>query len=165
MKIFDLSSIICLLHEAKFPKAFEICKKHGYDLAVTKQVYEELEKNPESFNLFNSFKDFLIIDNIDERCLSGISKRYPWLHEGEISVLCAGIEKEQSGDSYHCIINENPGQLNSRLGIKVNGTIDLLLWQKEQLNELTDADCNEIYNNIKSSPLWIKENILKELLR
>lgn len=131
MKIFDASSIIYLLRGAYFPGAFEIYKKRGYDLAVTKQVYEELEKNPETFNLLNSCKDFLVIDNVDEQCISRISKRYPWLHEGEISVLCACIDKEQSGESYNCIVNEKAGQLNSRYGIKANGAIGLLLWQKE----------------------------------
>jgi predicted nucleic acid-binding protein len=165
VKIFDASSIVCLLREANFPKAFEICKKHGYDLSVTKQVYEELEKNPETFKLFKSCKGFSVIDNIDEQCLSRIANRYPWLHEGEISVLCAGIDKEQSGESYHCIIDERARQLKSKYGIKVNGTIGLLLWQKEKLNELTSVDCNEIYNCIKCSSFWIKEDILKELLR
>lgn len=165
MKIFDASSIVCLLREANFPKAFEICKKHGYDLFVTKQVYEELEKNPETFKLFKAFQGFSVIDNVDKQCLSRIANRYPWLHEGEISVLCAGIEKSQSGDSYRCIIDERARQLKSEYGIKVNGTIGLLLWQKEQLNELTSTDCHEIYNRIKCSSFWIKEEILKELLR
>ena len=165
MKIFDASSIVCLLREANFPKAIEICKKHGYDLFVTKQVYEELEKNPETFRLFKACKGFSVIDNVDEQCLSKISKRYPWLHTGEISVLCAGIDKEQSGDSYRCIIDERARQLKSKYGIKVNGTIGLLLWQKEKLNELTSTDCNEIYNSIKCSSFWIKEEVLKELLR
>jgi predicted nucleic acid-binding protein len=165
MKIFDASSIVCLLREANFPKAFEICKKHGYDLFVTKQVYEELEKNPETFRLFKACKGFSVMDDVDEQCLSKISKRYPWLHEGEISVLCAGIDKEQSGSNYRCIIDERARQLKSKYGIKVNGTIGLLLWQKEKLNELTSADCNEIYNSIKCSSFWIKEDVLKELLR
>ena len=69
MKIFDASSIVCLLREANFPKAFEICKKHGYDLFVTKQVYEELEKNPETFKLFKACKGFSVIDDVDEQCL------------------------------------------------------------------------------------------------
>jgi predicted nucleic acid-binding protein len=165
VKIFDASSIVFLLREADFPKAFEICTKHRYNLSVTKQVYEELRKNPETFNLFKALESFLVIYNVDEQCISRISKRYPWLHEGEISVLCAGIEKEQSGDSYRCIIDERARNLKSEYGIKVNGTIGLLLWQKEKLNELTSVDCNEIYNCIKCSSFWIKEDILKELLR
>jgi predicted nucleic acid-binding protein len=165
LKIFDASSIVCLLREANFPKAFKICEDHGYDLSVTKQVYEELEKNPETFKLFKALKGFLVIDNVDAQCISRISKRYPWLHEGEISVLCAGVEKEQSGDSYRCIIDERARNLKSEYCIKVNGTIGLLLWQKEQLNELTSVDCNEIYNRMKYSSFWIKEDVLKELLR
>jgi predicted nucleic acid-binding protein len=165
VKIFDASSIVCLLREANFPKAFEICKKHGYDLSVTKQVYEELEKNPETFKLYKALNSFSVIDNVDKQCLSRIANRYPWLHEGEISVLCCGIEKAQSRDSYRCIIDERARQLKSKYGIKVNGTIGLLLWQKEQLNELTSTDCNEIYNRIKCSSFWIKEDVLKELLR
>jgi predicted nucleic acid-binding protein len=165
MKIFDTSSIVCLLREANFPKAFEICKKHGYDLSVTKQVYEELRKNPETFNLFKACEGFSVIDNIDEQYISSISRRYPWLHDGEISVLCAGIEKERSGDHYRCIIDERARQLKSKYGIKVNGTIGLLLWQKEKLHELTCVECKEIYNSIKCSSFWIKEDILKGLLR
>ena len=165
MKIFDASSIVCLLREANFPKALEICKKHGYNLSVTKQVYEELKKNPETFKLFNACEGFSVIDNVDEQCISRISRRHPWLHDGEISVLCAGIEKERVGDSYHCIIDERAKKLNSECSIKVNGTLGLLLWQKEKLNELTSAECKEIYSNIKCSSFWIKEDILKELLR
>lgn len=131
MIIFDASSIIYLLREAYFPRAFEISKKHGYDLAITEQVYDELEKNPETFNLLNSCKDFLVIHNVDKQCISRISKRYPWLHEGEISVLCACMGKEKSGENYKCIISEIAEQLSSRFGIKANGTIDLLLGQRE----------------------------------
>ena len=70
MKIFDASSILFACFEKlNFPKAFEICKKHGYDLSVTKQVYEELEKNPETFKLFKACKGFLVIDNVDEQCI------------------------------------------------------------------------------------------------
>ncbi|AKB31076.1 hypothetical protein MSSIH_0386 [Methanosarcina siciliae HI350] len=131
MIIFDASSIIYLLREAYFPRAFEISKKQGYDLAITEHVYKELETNPETFNLLNSCKDFIVIHNVDKKCISRISKRYPWLHEGEISVLCACIDKEQSGENYKCIINEIAGQLSSGFGIKANGTIDLLLGGKE----------------------------------
>lgn len=131
MIIFDTSSIIYLLREAYFPRAFEISKEQRYDLAITEQVYDELEKNPETFNLLNSCKDFLVIHNVDEQCISRISKRYPWLHEGEISVLCACIDKEKSGENYKCIINEIAGQLGPKFGIKANGTIDLLLGQRE----------------------------------
>jgi predicted nucleic acid-binding protein len=165
VKIFDTSSIVCLLREADLPKIFEICKKHGYDLSVTRHVYEELEKNPETFRLFKAIQGFSIIDNIDEQCVSRISKRYPWLHEGEISVLCAGIEKDRSGESYRCIVDERARNLKSEYGIKVNGTIGLLLWQKEQLHELTSDDCNDIYSRMKCSSFRIKEDILKELLR
>ena len=165
MKIFDASSIVCLLREAHFPKAFELCKKHGYSLSITTQVYEELEKNPETFRLFQKCEGFSVIDNTDEDCCSKIAKRYPWLHKGEISVICAGIEKKQSGNYYHCIIDERAKKLRSKYDLKINGTIGLLLWQKEQLNELTNTECREIYENIKCSSFWIKENILQELLR
>lgn len=131
MIIFDAPSVIHLLREAYFPRAFEISKERGHDLAITEQVYEELEKNPATFSSLNSCKDFLIIDNVYERCISRISKRYPWLHEGEISVLCACLDKEQSGESYNCIISEKARQLSSKFGIKASGHIDLLLWQEE----------------------------------
>ncbi len=96
MKIFDTSSIVCLLREAECPEAFEICKKYGYELGITKQVYEELKENPETFDLFQSHTNFVILDDVHENCLSKISDRYPWMHKGELSVVCAGINKKNN---------------------------------------------------------------------
>ncbi len=165
MKIFDTSSIVCLLREATFPRAFEICKNHGYSLAITKQVYEEIEKNPETFKSFKSLTGFSVIDDVDEQCFFRMENRHPWVHKGEISVLCAGIAKEQEGGNYHCIVDEKARQLKSKYSIKVNGTIGLLLWQKRQLKELNDADCNELHKKLKCSSFWIKEEIIQELLK
>ena len=165
MKIFDTSSIICLLREANCSKTLNICKKHGYQLAVTKQVYEELMYNPESLKLFQSFDGFSVIDEHDPDCFSKFEKRYPWLHKGEISVLCTGISRKQNNRNYHCVIDEKARNLKDEYELKVNGTIGLLLWQKNQLKELTSSDCTELYDTIKKSSFWISEDILQELLQ
>ncbi|WP_321429860.1 hypothetical protein [uncultured Methanolobus sp.] len=165
MKIFDTSSIVCLFREARCPEAFDICKKHGYELGITKQVYEELKDNPETFSLFQSHNGFVIIEDIHEDCISKLANRYPWMHAGELSVVCAGINKKNNGHKYHCIIDEKARSLKDVYGLKINGTIGMLMWQKNQINELTSSECEKIYYKIKESPFWIKDEILRGLLK
>lgn len=33
MKIFDASSVICILTEINFPKILDVCKENGYSIA------------------------------------------------------------------------------------------------------------------------------------
>jgi len=165
MKIFDTSSIVCLFREAECPEAFEICKKHGYELGVTRQVYEELKENPETFDLFQSYNDFIIIDDINKDCVSRFANQYPWMHVGEISVICAGMNKKNNGHKYHCIIDETARTLKDEYNLKINGTIGLLIWQKKQLKEWTNSECEKIYHKIKESSFWIKDDILRGLLK
>ncbi|RSD34379.1 MAG: hypothetical protein CI953_910 [Methanohalophilus sp.] len=165
MKIFDASSVICLLREAECPESFEICKKHGYELGITKQVYEELKNNPETFDLFQSYGNFIIIDDVQEECILKLANRYPWMHNGEISVVCAGINKKNNGHRYHCIIDERARTLKDAFNLKINGTIGMLMWQRTQLQELTNSECEKLYHKIKESPFRIKDEILRGLLR
>lgn len=164
MKIFDTSSIICIFREIESPKFFENCKRLGYDLCITPQVYEELKRNPETFKLFSSFDDFNIISDIDLNCFNELSRRYPWLHDGEISVLCSGVYKKRHNEHYHCVIDERARKLKDELGIKINGTIGLIVWQKKLLG-FTEKECNLIYNKFLNSSFWVKNNILQELLK
>jgi len=165
MKIFDTSSIVCILMEAKCPKVFDVCKKHGYELCITKDVYNELKRNPETFKRFQSFSGFTILDDIDDSCTTKLSKRHPWLHSGELSVLCAGFLKSKKNENYHCIIDERARNLKEKYKLNINGTIGLLLWQRDQLFEISSYECSKLYDNIKKSPFRINENILAELLK
>ena len=152
MKIFDTSSIICILREIKFPKALDTCTKRGYQLATTQQVFNEVKRN------------FAVIPVNDDPCFRKLSKRYPWLHDGEISVLCLGLQKKKEQVRYICIIDERARTLKDKLQICIHGTVGMLLWQKDK-KEISDTECHDLYNRFIKSSFRITKDILVELIR
>ena len=164
MKIFDTSSIICILREIRFPKALDICTKRGYQISTTHQVYDEITKNPDTFREFTAYGKFTIIPLNDDPCFQRLSKRYPWLHTGEISVLCLGLQKQRERTRYICIIDERARTLKDKLQIRIHGTVGLLLWQKDR-EEISTGECHELYKSFLESSFWITEEIVKELIR
>jgi len=164
MKIFDTSSIICLLREINFPKALDTCTKSGYQLTTTQQVYDEIRKNPETFREYTRYGKFSVIPVNDEPCFRRLSKRYPYLHDGEISILCLGLQKERQHARYICIIDERARNLKDKLHIRIHGTIGLLLWQKDH-GELSRSECHVLYKRLKESSFRITEVILTGLIR
>jgi predicted nucleic acid-binding protein len=164
MKIFDTSSIVCILREIRFPKALDICMNRGYRLTTTQQVFDEIKKNPDTFREFIAYGRFSVIPVKDDPCFKKLSKRYPWLHGGEISVLCLGLQKEREHARYYCIIDERARTLKDKLGICIHGTVGLLLWQKDR-EEISTGECHELYKSFLESSFWIIEEIVKELIR
>lgn len=164
MKIFDTSSIVCIFREIKYPKIFEICKKCGYQLCITPQVYDEIAKNPETLHHLKTYGEIAVVDSVDAECYTKLSKRYPWLHKGELSVLCAGVGKNRRDERYYCIIDEKARTLRDKLNLRVTGTVGLIIWQKA-LHTLTHDECQEIYNRFLGSSFRIKEYILQGLLK
>lgn len=164
MKIFDTSSIICILREIRFPKALDTCLKCGYRLTTTQQVFEEIKRNTETFREFSAYGKFSIIPVNDDPCFKKLSKRYPWLHDGEISVLCLGRQKEREHTRYICVIDERARTLKDKLHIRIHGTVGLLLWQKDR-KEISSSECDDLYNMFRESSFRITEDILAELVR
>ncbi len=164
MKIFDTSSIICILREIRFPKALDTCTKRGYRLATTHQVFEEIKRNPDTYREFTSYGKFSIIPMNDESCFRKLSKRYPWLHDGEISVLCLGIQKQREHTRYICIIDERARTLKDTLQIHIHGTVGLLLWQKGR-KDLSLGECHDLYKRFIASSFRITEEILAGLIK
>lgn len=164
MKIFDTSSIICILREIRFPKALDTCVKRGYQLATTQQVFEEIKRNPDTFREFTSYGKFSVIPVNNGPCFKKLSKRYPWLHDGEVSVLCLGMQKKQEQARYICIIDERARILKDKLQIRIHGTVGLLLWQKDR-KEISNPECHDLYNRFIVSSFRITKEILGELIR
>jgi len=164
MKIFDTSSIICILREIRFPKVLDICLKRGYRLATTQQVFDEIKRNPETFREFTAYGKFSVIPVNDDSCSEKLSKRYPWLHDGEISILCLGLQKEREHTRYICIIDERARTLKDKLQIHIHGTVGLLLWQKDR-KDLSLAECHILYKRFIESSFRITEDLLAGLIR
>jgi predicted nucleic acid-binding protein len=164
MKIFDPSAVICFLREIRFPKALDTCISRGYQLATTQQVYDELRKNPDSFREFSAYGKFTVVPVNDQPCFTMLSKRYPWLHDGEISVLCLGLEKKRNSARYICIIDERARNLKDKLNLRIHGSVGLLLWQKSR-GDLTTSECHHLYKMFKQSSFRVTEDILAGLIR
>ena len=164
MKIFDTSSIICIFREIRFPKALDTCMKQGYQLTTTQQVFDEIKINPDTFREFAAYGKFSILQVDDEPCFDKLSKRYPWLHSGEISVLCLGLQKQREHARYICIIDERARMLKDKLQIRIHGTVGLLLWQKDH-KDLSSGECHDLYKRFIVSSFRITEEILVELIR
>jgi predicted nucleic acid-binding protein len=164
MKIFDTSSIICIFHEIRFPKALDTCIKRGYRLTTTQQVFDEIKKNPDTLQEFTAYDNFSILPVDDDPCFRKLSKRYPWLHSGEISVLCLGMKTQETQNRYYCIIDERARTLKDKLQIRIHGTVGLLLWQKDR-GELSSGECHDLYKRFIESSFRITEDILAGLIR
>ena len=164
MKIFDTSSIICIFREIRFPKALDTCMKHGYQLTTTQPVFDEIKRNLDTFREFTAYGKFSVIPVNDDSCFKKISKRYPWLHSGEISVLCLGLQKQRQRARYICIIDERARTLKDKLQIRIHGTVGLLLWQKDR-KDLTSGECHLLYKRFIESSFRITEEILAGLIR
>lgn len=164
MKIFDTSSIVCLLRETHFFKALDNCIQQGYRVATTQQVYDEVRKNPETLQAFIEYGKISVIPVNDKPCFRKLSKRYPWLHDGEISILCLGLQKEREHVRSICIIDERARKLREKLHLRIHGTIGLLLWQKNR-GVLSRTECHDLYKRLKESSFRITEDILAGLIR
>jgi len=164
MKIFDTSSIVCIFREVKYPKILDVCKDLGYRLSITPQVYEEIKENPETLRHLEAYGNVEIIRDGDAECCKRLSKRYPWLHKGELSVLCAGVAKEQDKQRYYCVIDERARNLRENLKIRVTGTVGLILWEKKRL-ALSREECRDLYSRFMQSSFRIKKEVLQGLLK
>ncbi len=164
MKIFDTSSIICIFREIRFPKALDTCMKQGYRLTTTQQVFDEIKRNPDTFREFAAYGKFSVVPVNDNPCFNKLSKRYPWLHSGEISVLCLGLQKQREHVRYYCIIDERARTLKDKLQIRIHGTVGLLVWQKD-CKEISLIECHDLYKRFIESSFRITEDILVGLIR
>jgi len=163
MKIFDTSSVICFLREIRFAKALDTCISRGYQLAVTRQVFDEIQRNPDTLREFTAYGKFTVVPVNDPSCFNRLSKRYPWLHEGEISVLCFGLQKKSDGSRYICIIDERARELKDKLHIRIHGSVGLLLWQKDR-GDLAPGECHHLYKMFKQSSFRVTDDILAGLI-
>lgn len=169
MKIFDTSSVICILSEISFPKILDVCIKRNYSIAVPSPVYEELKKNKNTWEKFRAFSRFDVIDDFDKGEYERLLNRYPGLHPGEVSVICCGLQMTRNGKRHYCIIDETPARklansFGASNGLKLTGTVGLAMWQKE-ISELSPEECKVIHKSFIDSEFRIKEDILRGLLK
>jgi predicted nucleic acid-binding protein len=163
-KIFDTSSLVCILKEIAYPEILGLCTRDGYEIIVPQLVYDELEKNPESFAKLSALGSYTIVP-VDPACCAQLKKRYAWMGDGEISVFCDGLSREGRGERYYCVLDDNRAKIKGRsLSLRATGTIGLLIWQKQK-GAVSQQESEEIHRRFLNSRCYIKSDILDELIR
>jgi len=163
-KIFDTSSLVCILKEITYPGILDLCVRDGYELIIPQPVYEELRKNPESFAKFSALGTYTIVP-VDPECCAKLKKRYSWMGDGEISVFCDGLSREQRGERYFCVLDDNRAKKKGRsLPLRTTGTVGLLKWQKQK-GAISQEESEDIRRRFLNSGCYIKSEILDELIR
>lgn len=165
MKIFDSSSIISIFREAKCPEVLINSANRGYKLIIPETVQNELKRNKETWTIFLKYKKIFEIRGVDKNCLNMLSIRYPYLHKGEIGVICTSLEEKKDENKHICILDEEKARnLCKRGNITTTGLIGFLKWQKN-IGDLNDADCKKIYKDLYNSRFRISKSILEELIK
>lgn len=159
MKIFDTSSIICLLKEIEEPCVLDICETLGHDIYITAEVHNELQKNPQTYKKFQEYGKIGVIPYDNTKYINHYKKRYIWMHDGEASVISIGHYLKEQGVSFYCIIDEKARRISRENGLSTTGTIGLLLWEYEK-NKLSKEDLKRIKNKLQRSPFRIGKELL-----
>lgn len=162
MKIFDTSSIICLLKEIDEPNVLDICETLGHDIYITANVHDELMKNTLTYKKFQEFRKIKVLPKDDADCIDKLMNRYRWMHNGEASVICAGQKLKKNGVPVYCILDEKARKVSRDKGLSTTGTIGLLLWEYEK-NKLNGDDLKRIKDEIQKSPFRITGQLLNLL--
>ena len=163
MKLLDASSVICILKEIEEPRIYHICKALGHELYVTKEVHEELEKNEITYTKFQEFGmiHILNVDYADEE-IKQLKRKYPWMHDGEASMLCAGNLLLKANISFYCVIDERARKIAKRKNLPTTGTVGLILWEKEK-GQLEKKDVQEMKRKLDASPFYLSQACLEAL--
>lgn len=159
LKILDTSSVVCVLKEIQYPKLFDLCIDQGHKLCITKECHNELMQNPETYQRFQEYGKIDIFGKELTGCVKTYRRRYPWIHDGEASVLCLG--RELTGEGY-CIIDEKARNVGKDSGILTTGTIGLILWEKEK-DLLSKEELIMIKDRLEASAFRVTKTLLDML--
>lgn len=107
-----------------------------YQIAITQQVYDELQQNPQTKEKINTeIKNGRIkVENIvTQNELDSLKNRYPFLGKGEISIIQTALKLNASDKRYYAILDDSRARkVATRLGVNLTGTYGLLKALKEK---------------------------------
>lgn len=162
MKLFDTSGLVCLLKEIEEPGILDTCDELGHPVYITKAVYDELRKNPETFQKYQNYNKITVLPEDNKTCINALKKRYPWIHDGEASVICMGKYLKENEIPAYCIIDERARKISREKEIPTTGIVGLILWEAEK-NKLTEQDLKRLQTKLRESPFRISEKYLSLL--
>lgn len=165
MKLMDTSSIILFLEyipEYEFIIKFS---ETGEIMIITSDVEDEYYEKAGNNNNPNYNLNNLLSSQIIQKkpcVINDIFKtRYFTLGKGEISIMSLALNYKEQDQEYYCVLDDKDARkIAQKLGLKVKGSIGLLLLLKEKgLLE----NPKELSEKIAKSQFRISEKILEEL--
>ena len=181
-KILDNTAISAFINEIRSIEMIEICRKE-YLLVTTDCVQRETSKRFSDATIIMNYKNINVFSKTGEKkydqALDYLINRYPYLHEGELSVfLLALLDYELMGNPYFFITDDRKMRekiceiISSDAFLKIvgrsirdyhfSGTIGLIkrLCQK---GCLSDDEIKKIVSDIKNSDFRISDKLIGEL--
>lgn len=181
-KILDNTVISAFINEITSIKIIDVCAEQ-YDLVTSNCVYDETSKAIEKDILKEIYKNISVIkkdgEENYENALEYLKNRYPYLHEGELSVfLIALLDFECHKKPYFFVTDDGKMRRKTQeiissddfikvIGLKIHdfritGTIGLI----KRLNEkgcLSQQEVNKIASDLLSSNFRAPESLINEL--
>jgi len=162
MKLFDASGLICLLKEIDEPQILDNCTELGHPIYTTQEVYSELQSEKETFQKLQQYGKITVLPEDNKDCIVNLKRRYPWIHDGEASVICMGQYLKENNRSSYNIIDERAREISKHRDIPTTGIIGLILWQSEK-NKLTEQDLLRLQTKLRNSRFRVSESLLTKL--
>jgi len=133
---------------------------------VSKSVHDEYYQNTNYWIDNNLLKQCIdngkikIIKKDVSDEITELSKRYPVLNEGELSIMVIALLCQKNSKNYICVIDDKKAQtIAKRLKLNFIGSIGLIKTIKDN-NIWNDETMDIIISDIKKSPFYVSDNIL-----
>ncbi|KZX16799.1 hypothetical protein MBCUT_05180 [Methanobrevibacter cuticularis] len=169
MNLFDTSPIILFVDFIGSRECIDYLCRLGKNISISQEVYNEYYHETTYWLNNNLLKHYienqkinLIKKDISEE-LSELSKRYPSLHEGELSIIALGKLCQKNSKNYLCVIDDKKARnIAKKLNLNLSGSIGLIKLLKSK-NIFNENDINFIISDIENSKFYVSNDILMEL--
>ena len=161
MKLLDNSCISLFILEIPEYKFIKELYEINESLNITHHVKNEFKQTGYIEKLEEYLDNNMIkLEHVDYD--SSLKRRYPFLGDGELSIIQWGLNLKETC-SYYCIIDDlHARKVAKKLNLSISGSIGLIILLKNKNNYSSDK-INEIIESIDDSKFSISKNILYKL--
>ena len=161
MKLLDNSCISLFILEIPDYNFLMELHELNESLNITNHVKNEFKETGQIGKLekyINS--EILNLEHVDYDPL--LKRRYPFLGDGELSIIQWGLNLKESR-SYYCIIDDlRARKVAKKLNLSLSGSVGLILLLKNK-NHYSSDKIDKIIYDIDNSNFSVSKNILNKL--
>jgi len=169
MDFLDTSVVILFSDYINHVSCIDHLHSMGNNLNISKIVHDEYYDETTLWLNSNILRQYIDDEkiNIIERDLTDtigkLKRRYPNLHEGELSVIVLGLLCKKYETSYICVIDEKDARkVAKRLNLNLTGSIGLIKLIKDE-NSWSKSYLESVIIDIKNSPFFVSDEVLEVL--